>query len=109
MIVSPNNIGFSRERVRRILPFATVLAVILLLPVAARAASPWETAVQTLATSISGPIARGLGLVAIVIGGLTWAFTEGGDSKRMLAGIFFGVGMAVAASNFMLWIFGISN
>jgi hypothetical protein len=28
------------------------------------------------------------------------------DSKRMLAGIVFGVGMAIAAVNFMTWLFG---
>jgi type IV secretory pathway VirB2 component (pilin) len=48
--------------------------------------------------------ARGLSLVAIVIGGVTFAFGEGG-SKRLLAGIVFGVGMAVGAVNFLSWLF----
>lgn len=66
--------------------------------------SPWENAVQQLQTAFTGPIARGLSLVAIVVGGLMFAFGEGG-SKRMLSGIVFGVGMAIAAVNFMAWLF----
>jgi type IV secretory pathway VirB2 component (pilin) len=60
--------------------------------------------VQVLQTAFTGPIARGLALVAIVVGGLMYAFGEG-QSKRMLAGIVFGVGMAVGAVNFMAWLF----
>jgi type IV secretory pathway VirB2 component (pilin) len=66
--------------------------------------SPWENAVQQLQTSFTGPIAKGLSLVAIVIGGLMFAFGEGGN-KRMLAGIVFGIGMAIAAVNFLSWLF----
>ena len=38
--------------------------------------SPWENAVQVLQTSFTGPIATGLALVAIVVGGLVFAFGE---------------------------------
>lgn len=68
------------------------------------AASPWENAVTVLQNSFTGPIARGLSLVAIVVGGLMFAFGEG-ESKRMLAGIVFGIGMAIGAVNFMSWLF----
>ena len=68
------------------------------------AQSPWENAVDVLKTAFTGPIARGLSLVAIVVGGLMFAFGEG-DSKRMLAGIVFGVGMAIGAISFMSWLF----
>jgi hypothetical protein len=44
-------------------------------------------------------------LVAIVVAGLTFAFGEGGGSKRVLAGVLFGVGMAIAAVNFLAWMF----
>jgi type IV secretory pathway VirB2 component (pilin) len=89
----------------RPLPLAGVLVAAALLPLAAHAAaSPWENAVNVLQQSFTGPIARGLSLVSIVWGGLMFAFAEG-DSKRMLAGILFGVGMAIGAVNFMLWLF----
>src|SRR5260370_12857167 len=86
---------------------ALVLAVALIvfLPASSYAqASPWENAVNVLMTSFTGPIARGLSLVSIVIGGVTFAFGEGG-SKRLLAGIVFGVGMAIGAVNFMASLF----
>src|SRR5215467_12937708 len=56
--------------------------------------SPWENAVQQLQNAFTGPIAKGLSLVAIVVGGLMFAFGEGGN-KRMFAGIVFGIGMAI--------------
>jgi type IV secretion system protein TrbC len=86
----------------RLLGLAAILG--LLVPRQARAASPWETAVDVLQTAFTGPIARGLSLVAIVVGGLMFAFGEG-ESKRMLAGIVFGIGMAIGAVNFMAWLF----
>ena len=73
-------------------------------PAMPRGRSPWENAVTVLMTSFTGPIARGLSLVSIVVGGVTFAFGEGG-SKRLLAGIVFGVGMAIGAVNFMAWLF----
>ena len=45
-----------------------------------------------------------LSLVAIVVGGLMFAYGEG-QSKKTLAGIVFGVGMAIGAVNFMAWLF----
>ena len=68
--------------------------------------SPWENAVNVLQTAFTGPIAKGLALVAIVIGGLTFAFGEGGG-KRTFAGLVFGIGMAVLAVNFLSWLFGV--
>jgi type IV secretion system protein TrbC len=68
--------------------------------VPAYAASPWENAVTVLQNAFTGTIARGLSLVAIVVGGLMFAFGEG-ESTRMLAGIVFGIGMAIGAVNFL--------
>ena len=70
----------------------------------AQGTSPWVDAVNELQTQFTGPIARGLSLIAIVVGGLMFAFGEGG-SKRTLAGIIFGIGMAVGAVNFLGWLF----
>ena len=65
----------------------------------AQGTSPWVDAVNELQAQFTGPIARGLSLIAIVVGGLMFAFGEGG-SKRTLAGIIFGLGMAMGAANF---------
>lgn len=80
-------------------------AVLMASGVPAYAQSPWEQAVSVLQASFTGPIAKGLSLIAIVVGGLMFAFGEG-ESKRMLAGIIFGVGMAIGAVSFLSWLFG---
>ena len=70
----------------------------------AQGASPWLQAIDVLQTAFTGPIARGLSLIAVVVGGLMFAFGEGG-SKKALAGIIFGLGMAMGAANFLAWLF----
>jgi type IV secretory pathway VirB2 component (pilin) len=99
------------QRCSRILGVKSVgikaLGIVLTLVAAAfgqAGGSPWENAVNALKTSFTGPIATGLSLVAIVVGGLTFAYGEG-HSKKALAGIIFGVGMAIGAVNFMSWLF----
>ncbi len=82
---------------------ALAIALVAASPAFAQA-SPWETAVNNLQTSFTGPIAKGLSLVALVVGGLMFAYSEGG-SKKVFAGIVFGLGMALGAANFMAWLF----
>jgi type IV secretory pathway VirB2 component (pilin) len=88
--------------------FCVLLPLMFLasLPLYAQAAGadPWDNAVTVLKTAFTGTIATALSMVAIVVGGLMFAFGEG-QSKRMLSGIIFGVGMAVGAVNFMAWLF----
>ena len=81
-----------------------LFGLLLASPAFAQANSPWENAVNVLQQAFTSTIARGLSLVAIVVSGLTFAFGEGG-SKRVLAGVLFGVGMAIAAVNFLAWLF----
>src|ERR1700675_4883223 len=86
-------------------PLVTLgFALFLAAPVFDQGTSPWENAVSVLQQAFTSTIARGLSLVAIVVAGLTFAFGEGG-SKRVLAGVLFGVGMAIAAVNFLSWLF----
>lgn len=92
----------SGSSIIRTLTSPWLLSLVLALP--CYADSPWENAVSVLQNAFTTTIARGLSLVAIVVGGLMFAFSEG-DSKRVLAGIIFGVGMAIGAVNFMSWLF----
>ncbi len=82
----------------------SLIGLVLAAPAFAQANSPWENAVNVLQQAFTSTIARGLSLVAIVVSGLTFAFGEGG-SKRVFAGVLFGVGMALAAVNFLAWLF----
>jgi type IV secretory pathway VirB2 component (pilin) len=94
-----------RTYARRLaVPFLIFLAALPVYAQAGGGGSQWENAVQVLEQAFTGPIATGLSLVAIVVGGLMFAYGEG-QSKRMLAGIIFGIGMAVGAVNFMAWLF----
>jgi type IV secretory pathway VirB2 component (pilin) len=104
MMRNARGIAIGALRIRR---RAWLAAAILLgaLPLYAQTGgSPWENAVQVLQAAFTSTIARGLSLVAIVVGGLMFAFGEG-QSKRVLAGIIFGVGMSIGAVNFMAWLF----
>jgi len=80
------------------------IAMLLMLPALALAQSPWERAANNLAITFTGPLARSLALVAIVIGGLLFMFGEGG-AKRQLSGIVFGGGLALFAGQFLTWLF----
>lgn len=100
----PSRLQRLRGRARRLaIPSLIFLAA---LPVYAQQAGgdPWDNAVNVLRTAFTGSIATGLSLVAIVVGGLMFAYGEG-QSKKTLAGIVFGVGMAIGAVNFMAWLF----
>jgi len=92
-----------RARWQRLAPSLLFLTA---LPVYAQStgSDPWDNAVNVLKTAFTGTIATGLSLVAIVVGGLMFAYGEG-QSKKTLAGIVFGVGMAIGAVNFMAWLF----
>jgi type IV secretory pathway VirB2 component (pilin) len=95
----------SRDRVtllRRI--GVLLLTTIFLLPAPVFAQAPWERAANNLALTFTGPLARSLALVAIVIGGLLFMFGEGG-AKRQISGIVFGGGLALFAGQFLLWLF----
>ena len=99
----------ARPRWARTLWLKTIQpAQLLLIAIPAQAQTagndPWDNAVNVLKTAFTGTIATGLSLVAIVVGGLMFAYGEG-QSKKTIAGIVFGVGMAIGAVNFMAWLF----
>ena len=84
-----------------------LLAAVVILttaPAVAFAQSPWERAASNLEASFTGPLARSLALVAIVIGGLMFMFGEGG-AKRQISGIVFGGGLCLFAVQFLAWLF----
>ena len=96
------------SRPRPCLMLARRVGAIVITAVAAspilHAQSPWERAASNLETAFTGPLARSLALVAIVIGGLMFMFGEGG-AKRQISGIVFGGGLALFAAQFLAWLF----
>ena len=63
-----------------------------------------QRAATNLEATFTGPLARSLALVAIVIGGLMFMYGEAG-AKRQISGIVFGGGLALFAAQFLVWLF----
>jgi type IV secretory pathway VirB2 component (pilin) len=88
-------------------PTATVLTLLLVLPVAALAqGSPFDTGFNAIQSLFTGTIAKVASLVAIVIGGYGFAHGEPG-AKKALAGVAAGTGIAVLAVNVLSWLWGV--
>ena len=72
-------------------------------------AMPWEAPLQTVADSITGPVAKAIGIIAIAITGLGFAFAEGGSALRKGLGIVFGLAIAFTATTFLTTFFSITS
>ncbi|MDQ3327885.1 MAG: TrbC/VirB2 family protein [Chloroflexota bacterium] len=83
---------------------SAITLTLLLVSTSLLAQSPWERAAANLETTFTGPLARSLALVAIVLGGLMFMFGEAG-AKRQISGIVFGGGLALFAAQFLTWLF----
>jgi type IV secretory pathway VirB2 component (pilin) len=73
------------------------------------AAMPWETPLQTVQDSLAGPVAKAIGIIAIVITGLGFAFAEGGSAMRKGIGIVFGLAIAFTATTFISSFFNLTS
>jgi len=94
---------------RWVRPAATLLIMLLVLPVAVLAqqgGSPFDSGLTSIQTLFTGTIAKVASLVAIVIGGYSFAHGEPG-AKRTLAGVAAGTGIAVLAVNVLSWLWGV--
>ncbi len=72
---------------------------------AAGSGMPWEGPLDQILQSIEGPVAKIIGVIAIVITGLTMAFGDSGGSFRKLIQIVFGLSIAFTATSFFLSFF----
>jgi hypothetical protein len=79
----------------------------LLFPVAAFA-SPFDTGISSIQTLFTSTVARAASLIAIVIGGYSFAHGDPG-AKKTLAGVAAGTGIAVLAVNVLSWLWGCLN
>lgn len=71
-------------------------------------AMPWETPLETIMQSLSGPVAKAIGIIAIVLTGLGFAFSEGGSVLRRGIGIVFGLAIAFTATTFITSFFNMT-
>ncbi len=96
---------FSRPKLARTFLLSAALS---LLPsiVFAQGGSPFDTGFTNLQTLFTGTVAKVASLIAIVIGGYSFAHGEPG-AKRALAGVAAGTGIAVLAVNVLSWLWGV--
>jgi type IV secretion system protein TrbC len=88
------------------LGLATAIGLALADPVlAAGSGMPWEAPLQSILESIEGPVAKIVGVIIIIITGLTLAFGDTSGGFRRLVQIVFGLSIAFAASSFFLSFF----
>lgn len=76
---------------------------------AAGSGMPWETPLENIVDSITGPVARAAAVIAIVIAGITIIFSEGGGGVRKLAFVGLGIAIMFAAVSFFLDFFGFAG
>ncbi len=104
--------NLSAARVRKPLSRSFVsgflLLALLAVPLAARAqsGSPFDSGFTAMQTLFTGTIAKVSSLIAIVIGGYSFAHGEPG-AKKTLAGVAAGTGIAVLAVNVLSWLWGV--
>ena len=72
-------------------------------------AMPWEAPLTTIQNSLAGPVAKAIGIIAIVITGLGLAFSEGGSAVRKGIGIVFGLAIAFTATTFISSLFNMTS
>ena len=87
---------------------AALLLCVLIFPLAAYAqnsGSPFDSGLTSIQTLFTGTVAKAASLIAIVIGGYTFAHGEPG-AKKTLAGVAAGTGIAVLATNVLSWLWG---
>ena len=91
------------------LAVAAALAAIAAPAYAAGSGMPWETPLQSVVDSITGPVARAAAVIAIVLAGITIIFSEGGGGVRKLAFVGLGIAIMFAAVSFFLDFFGFAG
>ena len=98
---------------RRAAPLIVLAAVLIAGPALATTTSgtsmPWETPLQTISDSLSGPVAKAIGVIAIVMTGLGFAVAESGSVIRKGMGIVCGLAIAFTATTFMSTFFSTTS
>ncbi len=94
---------------RRKLIQLSVLTLVLLAAADAFAAGsgmPWESPLEKILDSVTGPVAKVLGVLAIALTGLAMANSEGGGFMKKLLNVVMGLCIAFSATSFGLSFFG---
>jgi len=76
---------------------------------AAGSGMPWEGPLEQVVDSITGPVARAAGVIAVVMVGITIAFSGDGTALRKLAYVGAGLCLAFWAATGIVSLFGFAG
>ena len=91
---------------------AALSTALVLMPAMAWAAEsglPWETPLQAILDSITGPVLKFACVIAVILTGLALAFGEVSGIFRRIVQVLFGLAIACSASSFGLDFFGFAG
>jgi type IV secretion system protein TrbC len=101
-----------RHTMKRVVNYFSYICLLTLaMPVAYATSTglPWEGPLQKILDSLTGPVAKILGVIAIVIAGFGIAFGEAGSGMRRIFQIVLGLSIAFTASTLVVTLFGFSG
>lgn len=89
----------------------SAIAILFICPdvFAADSGMPWEDPLNQITDSLTGPVARSVGLIALAITGLTLAMGEAGGIFRRLVQVVFGLSIAFSAATWGMSLFGTAS
>lgn len=96
----------AKHLINRVTCLSLTLVVLQENAFAAGAGMPWEGPLEQILNSLAGPVARAIGVAAIIVTGLGIAFGEGGGGMRKMLWVVFGLTIAFSATSFFLSFFG---
>ena len=97
---------------RTLVTVSLVIAVVLLGAgdaLASSAGMPWEGPLNRLLQSLTGPVAKAVGVFSIVGLGFGIAFSEGGSGLRKALWVVLGLAISFSATSFFLTFMGFSG
>lgn len=100
------------EHLPRLARGAMVMVLLLAIAGPAHASGsgmPWEGPLQQVVDSITGPVARAAGVIAVVMVGITLMFAGDGTAVRKLAHVGAGLCIAFWAATGIVSLFGFAG
>jgi type IV secretory pathway VirB2 component (pilin) len=97
---------------RTLVTFSLIAAFVLLGAgdaLASSAGMPWEGPLNRILQSLTGPVAKAVGVFSIVGLGFGIAFSEGGSGLRKALWVVLGLAIAFSATSFFLSFMGFSG
>lgn len=102
-----------KKRLQKIIFLLTNILVgvfsVVLNTYAAETGLPWEAPLEKILASLTGPVAKVLGVIAIVLAGFGIAFGESSGAMRRIFQIVLGLSIAFTASALVVTLFGFSG